>query len=203
MHCQSGLLGLPPPKGWVFSRLEIKGSIFPRSASQVLDGINVGTADTLHVTAVAAGHAAQPVVADIAAGGHHLLLGGGEEPLIYQFPHRCAGAFIQIVDFHQVRRPAGELLVAERIDVELVAAHIFILGAVGGFEVDDDDLVGIGAADQVNAPMHHHALGKLEFDGFLGVFDLVEQCRILGEVAAQGTFRLAAQILAHDLARIG
>lgn len=47
---------------------------------------------------------------------------------------------------------AGELLVAHRVDVELVAGDFFRLSAIGGLEVDDGQLVGVEPTNQVDPP---------------------------------------------------
>ena len=44
------------------------------------------------------------------------------------------------------RRAPGEFLVADGVDVQLVAGDVLGLGALGGLEVDDRRLVGVQPA---------------------------------------------------------
>ncbi len=55
---------------------------------------------------------------------------------------------------------AGELLVADGVDVELVAGDVLGLGAVGGLEVDDRHLAGVQAADEVDAAVDGDARAR-------------------------------------------
>ena len=121
----------------------------------------------MHVAAVALRQPAESVIADIAARGHHRVFRFPQQALLHQLPLRRAGALVQVVDFDQVGRPACKLLVTQGIDVELAAGDILLLSALGAFEVDDDDLLGVGAADQIDASMHYHAFRELQLDGLL------------------------------------
>jgi hypothetical protein len=49
-------------------------------------------------------------------------------------------------------------------------------GAVVGLEVDDDDLVGRPAADQVDSASHADAVAEIDLDRALGVLNVRERC---------------------------
>ena len=67
-----------------------------------------------------------------------------------KLPDRLA-LLVEVQHLDEVGALPGELLVADGVDVELVAGHVFVLGPGGGLEVDDRELVGVEPADQVDA----------------------------------------------------
>ena len=57
----------------------------------------------------------------------------------------CA-LLVEVEHLEHVGALAGQLLVADRVDVQLVAGDVLGLGALGGLEVDDRRLAGVQPA---------------------------------------------------------
>ena len=53
---------------------------------------------------------------------------------------------VEVEHLEHVGAAAGQFLVADRVDVELVAGDVLGLGALGGLEVDDRRLAGVQPA---------------------------------------------------------
>ena len=55
----------------------------------------------------------------------------------------CLALLVEVEHLEDVRALPGQLLVADGIDVQLVAGDVFGLGALGRLEVDDRRLAGV------------------------------------------------------------
>lgn len=145
--------------------------------------------------------AGQVVVAQVGAGALHAADGGLDEVRVDELA--LGAAVVEVVDFDEVGGLAGELLVAEGVDLELLAGDLFGLGAVAGFEVDDDGVAGVGVADEVDAAVDDDAVGELELDGFFDVLELVEVRTVAVQVVGEGFLGGLAGVVPHFLAGKG
>ena len=87
---------------------------------------------------------------------------------------RIPFALVQFVDFDKVGVLAGQLLIAEGVDMKLSLGDLFGLGAVIGFEVNDSRLAGVLPADKVNATDDADTIVEGDVDLLLGEFDVLE-----------------------------
>ena len=71
---------------------------------------------------------------------------------------------VEVQHLDEVGTLAGELLVADGVDVELVAGDVLVLRARGGLEVDDRELVGVQAPDEVDAAVDGDAGRDVDLD---------------------------------------
>ena len=76
---------------------------------------------------------------------------------------------VEVQHLDEVGALTGELLVADGVDVELVAGDVLVLGACGGLEVHDRELVGVQAADEVDAAVDGDARRDMDLDLLLAV----------------------------------
>src|SRR5579871_718972 len=98
-------------------------------------------------------------------------------------------AYFEIVDFDQVGIFTSRLLVTSCVDLKLKAGHLLRLSVLSRFEVDDRDLVRIGPPNQVNAAAYDDAIGQLQFDRFLSVFEPRKMLAMFLKILAQSLLR--------------
>src|SRR5438874_2471146 len=79
-----------------------------------------------------------------------------------------------------------EFAVAERVDVELHPRHIVGLDALAGLEVDDDDLVGVELADEVDPPVNDEAVSEVDLYLLLDELDVLELIAVVAELSRDG-----------------
>ena len=91
-------------------------------------------------------------------------------------------------------RAAGQFLVADRVDVELVAGDVLGLGALGGLEVDDRRLAGVQPGDQVDPAVDRDAGRHPDLDLLLGVQGVLQPGPVLLDVPPDGADRGAPQV---------
>jgi hypothetical protein len=73
---------------------------------------------------------------------------------------------IKLVNFNVLRPAAGQLLVPERIGVQLCLRNLLGLCAVAGLKIDNRRLARVDAADQIDPPIHRYAIFQRDFDLF-------------------------------------
>ena len=112
-------------------------------------------------------------------------------------------AVVEVVDFDEFGAVAGELLVADGVDLELLGGDVFALGAVAGFEVDDDVVAGVGAADEVNTAVDDDAVAEFEFDVLFDMFEFVEGVAVTVQVASEGFVGGAADVFEDEGVGVG
>lgn len=82
------------------------------------------------------GKPGQPVGSQIVASLGDLVADVGEQGLVHHLPDVLA-LLVEVEHLDEVRALSGQLLEADRVDVQLVARDVLSLGALGGLEVDD------------------------------------------------------------------
>jgi hypothetical protein len=112
--------------------------------------------------------ARQPVGAEVLACGHDLVPDAVKEGVVYQFPGGLA-LFVEVEDLEYVGAAAGEFLIADGVDVQLVAGDVLGLGALGGLEVDDRGFAGVQPGDQVDPAVDRDPGRDVDLDLLLGV----------------------------------
>lgn len=133
------------------------------------------------------GNRRQMILAERQGGTGDFLFHVGDKLAIHSA--RLAFALIQLVNLNKVGGFAGQFLVTERVDVELVFGDFLGLGAVIRFEVNDGGFVGVLAANEVNPTGDADAVLQTDINLLFGKFNLVEILGVVVDVIADDFFR--------------
>ena len=92
----------------------------------------------------------------------------GEQRVLDFFADRLA-LLIEVQHLDEVRALTRQLLIAHRVDVQLVAGDVFVLSSRRGLEVDDRQLVRVEAADEVDPAVDGDPRRDVDLDLLLAV----------------------------------
>jgi hypothetical protein len=98
---------------------------------------------------------------------------------------------VEVEHLEHVCAAAGQFLVTDGVDVQLVAGDVLGLGAFGGLEVDDRRLTGVQPGDQVDPAVDRDAGRYTDLDLLLGVQGVSSRVRF------SSTYRRTARIAAR------
>lgn len=78
-----------------------------------------------------------------------LVFGFAEQGVVHHLPSGLP-LVVQVKHLKHISPSPGQLLIADRIDVQLIAGNVLGLRTFGGLEVDDRRLAGVQLCDQVD-----------------------------------------------------
>src|SRR6266542_5499889 len=105
---------------------------------------------------------------------------------------------VQVVDLDQIRGTTRQLAVSQGVDMQLRPGHILVLGPLGRLEVNDDDVPGVRAPDEVDAAVHDQAVTQVDLYHLLDVLRLGEQMPVVPEISAHRLDARPAEVVLQD-----
>ena len=104
---------------------------------------------------------------------------------------------VEVEHLENIRALPGQLLVADRVDVQLVAGDVLGLGALGRLEVDDRRLAGVQLGDQVDPAVDRDPGRDVDLDLLLGVEGVLQPGPVLRDVPPDRADRGPPQVRAE------
>src|SRR5262249_20255703 len=125
---------------------------------------------------------------------------GGQQRVVHRLTSGLT-LLVEVQHLYQVGGFAGEFLVSDGGNVEVVAGDILGLSAVSGLEVDDRHLASVQAADKVDAAVDGDARRDVDLDLLFGEFRVGDLLAVGVEVALDRLDASVSQLLSQRRVR--